>query len=95
MAIRSCTTADLVYDEVAAPHRRVEGIDQVIAMWQEGTIAFPDIYGTFVNSYVSGTNVVCDEVIGRGTHTGPLQTPDGVIPATGKSLRSDRAESLK
>lgn len=30
--LRSCTTADLVYDEVAAPHRRVEGIDQVIAM---------------------------------------------------------------
>jgi len=42
--LRSCTTADLVYDEVAAPHRRVEGIDQVIAMWQEATIAFPDIW---------------------------------------------------
>ena len=97
MAIRSCTTADLVYDEVAAPHRRVEGIDQVIAMWQEGTIAFPDIYGTFVNSYVSGTNVVCDEVIGRGTHTGPLQTPDGVIPATGKSfeIRSCRVVEIE
>jgi len=29
---------------------------------------------------------VCDETIVRGTRTGPMQTPAGVIPATGKSV---------
>ena len=44
------------------------------------------MYTTVVNSFVCGANVVCDETIVRGTHTGPMQTPDGVIPATGKSV---------
>ena len=29
---------------------------------------------------------MCDETIVRGTHTGSMQTPAGVIPATGKSV---------
>jgi len=29
---------------------------------------------------------VCDETIVHGTHTGPMQTPAGVISATGKSV---------
>ena len=29
---------------------------------------------------------MCDETIVRGTRTGPMQTPAGVIPATGKSV---------
>ena len=29
---------------------------------------------------------MCDEFLVCGTHTGPMQTPDGVIPATGKSV---------
>ncbi|MDP7631982.1 MAG: ester cyclase [Candidatus Latescibacteria bacterium] len=83
--VRSCTTADFVYEDVAA-NRKIEGVDQVIEAWQAWTVAFPDIHGTFVNSFVCGANVVCDESIVRGTHTGPMQTPDEVIPATGKSV---------
>ena len=83
--VRSCTTTDFVYEDVAT-NRKIEGVDQVIEAWQAWIVAFPDLNGTFVNSYVSGTNIVCDESIGRGTHTGPMQTPDGEIPATGKSI---------
>ena len=92
--VRTSTTADFVYEDIAANHK-IEGIDQVIETWQAWTVAFPDMHGSFVNHFVCGSNIVCDEFLVCGTHTGPMQTPDGVIPATGKSLRSDRAESLK
>ena len=83
--LKSCTTADFVYDEVAT-HRKLEGSDQVTKMWKEWVIALPDCHGTFVNAFVSGGKVVCDEWIMRATHTGPMQTPDKVIPATGKRV---------
>ena len=41
------------------------------------------------------TNVVADgewiatEHTGRGTHSGPLQTPNGEVPPTGRKLKGD------
>ena len=83
--VRSSATADLVWEDVAA-NRKIEGADQVIEACQVWIVALPDMYATVVNSFVCGANVVCDETIVRGTHTGPMQTPAGVIPATGKSV---------
>lgn len=83
--VRSSATADLVWEDVAA-NRKIEGADQVIEAWQLWIVALPDMYTTVANSFVCGANVVCDETIVRGTHTGPMQIPDDVIPATGKSL---------
>lgn len=83
--VRSSATADLVWEDVAA-NRKIEGADQVIEACQVWIVALPDMYATVVNSFVCGANVVCDETIVRGTHTGPMQIPDEVILATGKGL---------
>ena len=64
----------------------IEGVKQVIDAWQAWIVAFPDIHANVLNSFLCEANVVCDETIVSGTHTGPMQTPDEVIPATGKSL---------
>ena len=83
--VRSCTTADFAWEDIAA-NRKIEGVEQVIEAWQAWIVAFPDIHANVLNSFVCEANVVCDETIVSGTHTGPMQTPDKVIPATGKRV---------
>ncbi len=83
-AARAAIAPDFFYDEVAT-HRKMEGVDQVIACWKEWATAFPDSTATFHNALVSGNTVVV-EVTWHGTHTGPLQTPGGQIAATGKPI---------
>ena len=82
--VRASVTADFVYDEVAT-HRKVEGINQVIEVWQGWAKALPDSRASFDNAFVGSGKVVL-EITWRGRHTGPMQTPDGEIPATGKSI---------
>ncbi len=43
----------------------------------------PDVKGTVTNALASGNSVVL-EITWEGTQTGPLETPDGTIPASGK-----------
>jgi steroid delta-isomerase-like uncharacterized protein len=83
-AVRACVTPDFVYDEVASA-RRVQGVDQVIGVWQGWAKALPDSKCTFDSTLSSGTTVVF-ELTWRGTHTGPLETPGGTIAATGKTI---------
>lgn len=79
-AVRASISPDFVYDEVAT-NRKVQGVDQVIPLWQGWATAFPDSKATFHNTLVSGNTVVF-EVTWRGTHEGPLQTPNGPISPT-------------
>ena len=83
-AVRAAVTPDLTYDE-AATGRKVQGVDQCITLWQGWAKAFPDSRATFDNAVASGTTAVL-EVTWRGTHTGPLESPAGTIPATGKRI---------
>lgn len=81
-AVKACVAPGFVYDEVAT-HRRVQGTDQVLAVWKGWAAAMPDSKATFHDAYVSGNTVVL-EITWRGTHTGPLQLPKGEVPGTGK-----------
>jgi len=83
-AVRASITPDFVYDEVAT-NRKVQGVDQVIPLWQGWATAFPDAKATFQREFLSGETVVL-EVTWRGTHKGPLQTPNGPIAATGNRI---------
>ncbi|HEY8257718.1 MAG TPA: ester cyclase [Gemmatimonadales bacterium] len=83
-AVRDCITTDIVYDEVATG-RRVQGVDQVLGVWQGWAKAIPDSRCTF-NSAIATGNTVVLELTWKGTHTGPLETPDGTIAPTGKSI---------
>ena len=59
-----------------------EGTLRYNKQWHDG---FPDGQITVDNMIASGDTVVV-EFTGRGTHTGPLATSMGEIPATGRSL---------
>jgi steroid delta-isomerase-like uncharacterized protein len=82
--VRSSVTPDFVYDEVATG-RKVTGPDAAIQLWQGWAQAFPDSKASFNNALVSGNSVLL-EVTWTGTHRGQLQTPNGPIAATGRSI---------
>ena len=83
-AVKASISPDFVYEEVAT-NRKVQGVDQVLPLWQGWATAFPDAKATFHREHLSDDSVVF-EVSWRGTHKGPLQTPNGPIPATGNSI---------
>src|SRR5271166_6132179 len=69
--------ADAVYDEKAT-HRRIQGADQIVEVWQGWAKAIPDAKATFVREFASGDTAVL-ELVWKGVHTGPLQGPTGTI----------------
>ncbi len=77
-------TKDFVYDEIATG-RRVEGADNALAVWKGWAQAIPDSKATFHGAFVSGDTVIL-ELTWKGTHTGPLTTTKGTIPASGKRI---------
>jgi len=83
-ALKASVSPDFVYDEVAT-HRKVQGYDQLLPVWQGWATAFPDSAPTFHGAWVTGNTVVL-ELTWTGTHTGPLQTPKGPIAPTGKRI---------
>jgi steroid delta-isomerase-like uncharacterized protein len=56
--------------------------------------AFPDVAITHRNILSEGDQVAV-EFTAQGTHTGPLQTPAGAIPATGKPVTFVVTEVLR
>jgi steroid delta-isomerase-like uncharacterized protein len=71
---------------VDIPRQAVLRGPDVVRQWEEAWItAFDD--GRVENLRIHGQgDVVTAEFNGRGTHTGPLVTPAGEIPATGRSV---------
>jgi steroid delta-isomerase-like uncharacterized protein len=80
--VRSGLAADSRYDEVGTG-RTIEGPEQIVELFKGWKQAFPDAAGT-VTSVVAGSDMAALEVTWSGTHTGPLVTADGTIPASGK-----------
>jgi steroid delta-isomerase-like uncharacterized protein len=76
--------ADAVYDEKGT-HRRIQGAGEIIEAWQGWAKAFPDSKATFVREFASGDTAVL-ELVWKGVHTGPLQTPTGTIPPSNKAI---------
>ncbi len=91
--VRALVTDNVVYDEKAT-NRRIQGPGQVIESWQGWATAFPDSKGTVVNTYEHG-NTAIQEVVWKGTHTGPLHTPNGVVPATNKGINVSACQVIK
>lgn len=83
-ALRAGLTDDVVYVE-SGTGRRIEGADAYLALCEGWRRALPDVRGT-VRRAVEDGGVVAQEVTWSGTHDGPLPTPDGDIPATGRPV---------
>jgi steroid delta-isomerase-like uncharacterized protein len=79
---RTAPDAVLVDIGSGATYRGREGGRQYNTAWAD---AFPDGQIT-IDRIIEAGDVVVAEYTGRGTHTGPLVTPGGTIPATGRTL---------
>lgn len=81
---RAALAPEVVYDEVGT-HRKLKGVDDVLTAWKGWATAIPDSRATFQSETVSGNTAVL-EITWSGTHSGPLNTGDREIPATGKKI---------
>jgi steroid delta-isomerase-like uncharacterized protein len=73
---------DSRYDELGT-QRKIEGSEKVVELFKSWKTAFPDAVGTVTSAVASG-NKAALEVTWKGTHSGPLATAEGTIPASGK-----------
>jgi steroid delta-isomerase-like uncharacterized protein len=81
---RSLHAEDVVEDELGT-QRRIEGIDALLEANQGWKQAFPDASGRVTNAFESGDTAIL-EITWSGNHSGPLETPDGELPATNKRV---------
>ena len=81
--------ADSRYDELGT-QRKIEGPEKIVELFKGWKTAFPDAVGTVTSAVASG-NKAALEVTWKGTHTGPLATAEGTIPASGKRQETPAA----
>jgi len=74
--------------QIEAPGAELRGIDQVVAWYGVFVRAFPDIKHE-VRGIVQEADTCVLQARATGTHTGPLASPSGDIPPTGKSFVLD------
>jgi steroid delta-isomerase-like uncharacterized protein len=80
--MRGNLASDSRYEELGT-ERTAEGPEKIVELFKGWKTAFPDVVGTVTSSVASG-NKAALEVTWKGTHTGPLTTAEGTIPASGK-----------
>ena len=83
-AVRALARSDYVYEETGTG-RRFSGIDEVIGAFVGWKAMAPDGVGE-VERAIGNGDVVALEIRWRGTHTGPLVTPAGEVPPTGRGF---------
>ena len=87
--LRASLASDSLYDELGT-QRKIEGPEKIVELFKGWKTAFPDAAGTVTSAVASG-NKVALEVTWKGTHTGPLGTAEGTIPASGKRQETPAA----
>ena len=87
--MRALLTSDSLYDELGT-QRKIEGPEKIVELFKGWKTAFPDAVGTVTSAFASG-NKAALEVTWKGTHTGPLETAAGTIPASGNSQETPAA----
>jgi steroid delta-isomerase-like uncharacterized protein len=87
--MRAMLASDSRYDELGT-QRKIEGPEMIVELFKGWKTAFPDAVGTVTSAVASG-NKAALEVTWKGTHTGPLETAEGTIPASGKRQETPAA----
>jgi len=87
--MRALLASDSRYDELGT-QRKIEGSEKIVELFKGWKTAFPDAVGTVTSAVASG-NTAALEVTWKGTHTGPLGTAEGTIPASGKRQETPAA----
>ena len=65
------------------PTGEFRGPEAIVQYWESFFTAFPDLSGRDEFKAESGDTAI-NEWSASGTHSGPMETPEGTIPATGK-----------
>jgi steroid delta-isomerase-like uncharacterized protein len=81
-AFKRGLASDVVYDEVGTG-RKLKGADAWVETYKGWIEAFPDVQGKVSSTYATGNTAIV-ELTWDGTQTGPLPTPSGAIPPSGK-----------
>jgi steroid delta-isomerase-like uncharacterized protein len=89
--LESCLDAatddiEVVFQAVGQSYRGREGFLQFM---QGFRVAFPDLRIRWIHHVANGDEVVA-ECAWTGTHNGPLVSPSGTIPPTGKKVTDGR-----
>ena len=71
--------------EVSDPNGKYKGKAQILQSFKVWKTAFPQATGEVRNQIAMGEHVT-SEVVFKSTHTGPLASAAGTIPATNKPL---------
>jgi steroid delta-isomerase-like uncharacterized protein len=87
--LRAGLASDSRYDELGT-QRKIEGPEKIVELFKAWKAAFPDGAGTVTSAFASGDKAAL-EVTWKGTHTGPLTTAEGTIPASGKRQETPAA----
>ena len=87
--LQALLASDSRYDELGT-ERKIEGPEKIVELFKGWKMAFPDAVGTVTSAVASGTKAAL-EVTWTGTHTGPLGTAEGTIPASGKRQETPAA----
>jgi steroid delta-isomerase-like uncharacterized protein len=87
--MRAGLASDSHYDELGT-ERKIDGPEKILELFKGWKQAFPDAVGTVTSAVASGDKAAL-EVTWKGTHTGPLTTAEGTIPASGKHQETPAA----
>ena len=87
--MRAGLASDSRYDELGT-ERKIDGPEKILELFKGWKQAFPDAVGTVTSAVASGDKAAL-EVTWKGTHTGPLTTAEGTIPASGKRQETPAA----
>lgn len=82
--------ADVVLEDPMSPEP-IKGRETVLATASAFRRAFPDMVWTLTADPVVGTEAIAWELHATGTMTGPMPSPTGQIPATGKTFAATMA----
>ena len=87
--VRAGLAPDARYDELGT-ERKIDGPENIVELFKGWKHAFPDAVGTVTNAVASDDKAAL-EIVWKGTHTGPLATAEGTIPASGKHQETPAA----
>jgi ketosteroid isomerase-like protein len=79
-----CFTEDGIFidESIGVTYRGPKELGRTVEIYGK---AFPDMHRELYDFYVAGDTVVVVLAL-QGTHKGPLETPMGIIPPTGKRM---------
>lgn len=91
--VQAMLAAEAVYDEKGT-NRRIQGHGEIIEALKGWATAIPDSKATFMREFASADTAVL-EVVWKGVHTGPLQSPSGTIPGSNKQVEMPACQVIQ